>query len=191
MCDRMFDAVGRAVRGVASAVQAARANASLAIGAAMDLDMYVTSGTPTTDVASATRVRRRSDTDDRDDESRRRARPRVESPRASLMARLLLRVVTLCSGIEAVIQGYENLRVPHDHVAACDNNTHVQQMLRRNFSPNIIFPDLMRLKNSEMPTCDMLWAGFPCQPFSAEGRNAGRTGETHTFILCFIKSTCQ
>ena len=95
---------------------------------------------------------------------------------------MLLRVVTLCSGIEAVIQGYENLRVPHVHAAACDNNKHVQQMIRRNFSPNVIFPDLRLLKNSEMPTCDMLWAGFPCQPFSAEGRNAGRTGKNHIGI---------
>ena len=154
----------------------------------MDLDMYIVpAGTPATDVASATRVRRRSDTADRDDKSRRRTRPRVATPR-SLAERLvsptrrprLLRVVTLCSGIEAVIQGYENLRVPHVHAAACDNNKHVQQMIRRNFSPNVIFPDLRLLKNSEMPTCDMLWAGFPCQSFSAEGRNAGRTGKTHT-----------
>ena len=81
----------------------------------MDLDMYIVpAGTPATDVASATRVRRRSDTADRDDESRRRTRPRVATPppRASLAERLLLRVVTLCSGIEAVIQGYENLRAP-------------------------------------------------------------------------------
>ena len=152
----------------------------------MDLDMYIVpAGTPATDVASATRVRRRSDTADRDDESRRRTRPRVATPppTASLAERLLLRVVTLCSGIEAVIQGYENLRVPHVHAAACDNNKHVQQMIRRNFSPNVIFPDLRPLKNSEMPTCDMLWAGFPCQSFSAEGRNAGRTGKTHTCQL--------
>ena len=54
----MFDAVGRAVRGIVSAVQAARANASLDIGAAMDLDMYIVpAGTPASDVASATRVR--------------------------------------------------------------------------------------------------------------------------------------
>ena len=148
--------------------------------AAMDLDMYiVTAGTPTTDVASATRARRRGDTGDRD-ESRRCTRPRVATPppRASLAVRSLLRVATLCSGIEAVIQGYENLRVPHVHVAACDNNKHVQEIIHRNFSPNVLFPDLRFLENSDMPTCDMLWAGFPCQPFSAEGRNAGRTGET-------------
>ena len=149
--------------------------------------MYIVpAGTPASDVASATRVRRRSDTADRDDESRRRTPP----PRASLAERLLLRVVTLCSGIEAVIQGYENLRVPHVHVAACDNNKHVQQMIRRNFSPNVIFPDLRLLKNSEMPTCDMLWAGFPCQSFSAEGRNAGRTEKTHPSAV-IVQCICR
>ena len=113
--------------------------------------MYIVqAGTPATDVASATRVRRRSEPADRDDESRRRTRPRVATPppRASLAERLSLRVVTLCSGIEAVIQGYENLRVPHVHAAACDNNKHVQQMIRRNFSPNVIFPDLRLLKTA-------------------------------------------
>ena len=90
--------------------------------------------------------------------------------------------MTLYSDIESVIQGYENLRVPHVHAAACDNDKHVQHMIRRNFSPNVIFPDLRLLKDSEMPACDMLWAGFPCQPFSAEGRNAGRTGKNYTCI---------
>ena len=91
----------------------------------MDLDMYVSNGTQARDGAS--RRPRTSDADGSDDESRRRTRrPRVATPSRSLAVRTLLRVATLCSGIEAVIQGYENLRVPHVHVAGCDNNTHVQ-----------------------------------------------------------------
>ena len=48
-------------------------------------------------------------------------------------------------------------------------------MIRRNFAPNVLFPDLALLRNDEMPTCDMLWAGFPCQSFSVVGRNAGQS----------------
>ena len=50
----------------------------------------------------------------------------------------------------------------------------VQSMLQHNFSPQVLFRDLTRVKDAEMPTCDMLWAGFPCQPFSQAGQHGGR-----------------
>ena len=119
------------------------------------------------------RTRKRMSPDD-DAEEHSQGPPRrpasiVRNPRLAVM----LRVVTLCSGIEAVIQGYEHLMVPHFHSAACEKDRHARRVLEHNFSPGQMFEDITSLQSNELPEHDMLWAGFPCQPFSRTGLNLG------------------
>ena len=85
----------------------------------------------------------------------------------------LCRLVTLCSGMEAVIQGYENAHVPHEHKVACDNDPNCRRVIELNFSPGIVFNDVATIKMDEMPEHDMLWAGPPCQPYSSAGKGGG------------------
>ena len=82
-------------------------------------------------------------------------------------------VVTLCSGIEAVIQGYENLMIEHVHAAACESDEDTAMTLLYNFHPQQMFYDLTELNPRDLPLHDMLWAGFPCQCWSAEGAMQG------------------
>ena len=94
-----------------------------------------------------------------------------------------MRIATLCSGIEAVIQGFENLAVPFEHVASCEKDEKTRKVLERNFSPTHSFIDVMSLNLKSFPCHDILWAGFPCQPFSTTGNREGLADKTGRGIL--------
>ena len=130
----------------------------------MDVDLYLT---------GPQRGRKRQRDDDRDDTTKQGGLRRLTSQLSGAAHVSLLTVVTLCSGIEAVIQGYENLLLPHLHVAACEKDKKTRAVLELNFNPLHIFEDVCTLKASDVPAHDMLWAGFPCQPFSTDGLRGG------------------
>ena len=62
----------------------------------------------------------------------------VRSPRLAAT----LRVVTLRSGVEAVVQGYEHLMLPHFHSAACEKDRHARKVLEQNCSPGLMSKDV-------------------------------------------------
>ena len=98
----------------------------------------------------------------------------VRSPR--LVA--TLRVVTWCSGIEAVIQGYEHLLLPHFHSAACEEDRHARRVLEHNFSPGPMFKDVASLQSNEFPEHE---------PFSRGGLNLGlEDAQGRGVILLYI-----
>eukprot|EP00974_Lingulodinium_polyedra_P107055 10362790-Lingulodinium_polyedra.AAC.1 len=53
----------------------------------------------------------------------------------------MVRAVTLCNGIESIIQVYENLGLAHMHVAACEKDKHCRNAVALNFSPRLTFKD--------------------------------------------------
>ena len=102
-----------------------------------------------------------------------------------------LRVVTLCSGIEAPIQALENQRIRFQHLVACDNNANVKRVGLRNFSPERYLDDVAQAPG-QIPGHDLLVAGFPCQSFSLQGRGEGLLdSEGRGIVILYILRVLQ
>jgi DNA (cytosine-5)-methyltransferase 1 len=86
---------------------------------------------------------------------------------------MVLRIATDCSGIEAPIEALKQMKIPFKHVWSCDNDRYVQQSIAANYSPELFFPDITTRDNKKLPNIDMYVCGFPCQPFSALGKQHG------------------
>jgi DNA (cytosine-5)-methyltransferase 1 len=84
-----------------------------------------------------------------------------------------LRVGTDCSGIEAPIQALKNLKVPFQHVWACERDKFARMSIEANYKPERMYEDIESRDHSRLPDVDLYVCGFPCQPFSALGKQDG------------------
>tara|TARA_Y100001980_G_C14538218_1_gene315359 strand:+ start:125 stop:1465 length:1341 start_codon:yes stop_codon:yes gene_type:complete len=88
-----------------------------------------------------------------------------------------IKFIDLFAGIGGFHEGAKKLG--HECVFASEIEDDLRDVYEKNFG---IKPagDIRKVKNSEIPNHDLLMAGFPCQPFSKAGKQAGWNAERLT-----------
>jgi len=90
----------------------------------------------------------------------------------------MLKVGTVCSGVEAPIVALESMGIDFEHVYSCELDDACVELISHKFSPNHIYRDMWELSQlDDIPRCDILIAGLPCQAFSAIGFQRGLEDE--------------
>lgn len=82
-----------------------------------------------------------------------------------------MRVVSFFSGIGGLDQGF--IDAGFDVIWANDFDKYAVETYRANYKNEIIHGDINKINLDEIPDCDVLIGGFPCQPFSLMGEQRG------------------
>ena len=103
-----------------------------------------------------------------------------------------MRHVDLCSGIGGFSLGFEwaGLSEP---ILFCDVEPWCRRVLSKHWPDVPVASDVKELANDPdglVPDCDILTAGYPCQPFSLAGERRGTEDDRHIwpFIFSIIQS---
>jgi len=91
------------------------------------------------------------------------------------------RHVDLCSGIGGFALGFEWAELSSP-ILFCDTDNWCRRVLRKHWSDVPIAEDVKELANDPtrlVPDCDILTAGYPCQPFSVAGKQRGAEDDRH------------
>lgn len=103
------------------------------------------------------------------------------------MSNKMPRLVSLFSGGGGMDKGFE--QAGYQRVWANDFDKDAQAVFRRNLG-DIDDRDITTVPVSDIPDCDIITAGFPCQPFSNAGNRRGvydKRGELYLECLRIIK----
>lgn len=82
-----------------------------------------------------------------------------------------MKVVSLFSGVGGLDKGFVD--AGYNVIWANDFDKYAVQTYRANYHNPIVLGDINNIQFSEIPDCDVLIGGFPCQPFSLMGEKRG------------------
>jgi DNA (cytosine-5)-methyltransferase 1 len=104
----------------------------------------------------------------------------------------LLRHVDLCSGIGGFALGFEWAGLSRP-VMFCDIEEWSRQIVSKHWPDVPVATDVKELADDPdglIPDCDILTAGYPCQPFSVAGQRRGTEDDRHIwpYILSIVKT---
>lgn len=83
-----------------------------------------------------------------------------------------LRVCGLFSGVGGLELGLH--KAGHRTIGMCESDPHARVVLAERFPGTEVHDDIVAMK--ELPDCDLVAAGWPCQDLSLAGRTRGMTG---------------
>lgn len=82
-----------------------------------------------------------------------------------------MRVVSFFSGIGGLDKGFVD--AGYDVIWANDFDKYAVQTYEANYDNEIVLGDINAISLDDIPDCDVLIGGFPCQPFSMMGEQKG------------------
>ena len=88
----------------------------------------------------------------------------------------VIKVGSDCSGVDSVLTAFDQLgmdqRVQAEFV--CEKDPVCRKVLLSVHQPRVVYDDVTKRDVKNMPKVDLYTAGFPCQPWSSEGKGEGR-----------------
>lgn len=84
-----------------------------------------------------------------------------------------IKVTSLFSGIGGFEEGLKKAKIKADVVFASEIDSFARKSYTANFSDRNLFGDITKIDEKEIPSHDLLLAGFPCQSFSIAGKQKG------------------
>ena len=82
-----------------------------------------------------------------------------------------MKVVSFFSGLGGLDKGFVDMG--YEIIWANDFDKYAVQTYEANFGKHIVHGDINEIPLEEIPDCDVLIGGFPCQPFSMMGQQKG------------------
>jgi DNA (cytosine-5)-methyltransferase 1 len=95
-----------------------------------------------------------------------------------------MKVVSFFSGLGGLDKGFVD--TGYDIIWANDFDKYAVQTYKANFGEHIVLGDINEIPLEEIPDCDILIGGFPCQPFSMMGQQKGFEDGTLFFRIAEI-----